>query len=727
MNNSYQTTGIQSRLAQASFSLDDASSSLLLATSNTSDPYEYIIATLRRLHNLPPSPYQYRENLEDCLTSNSFHYRPSEILSGKSGFDQVPVIAITNPDNELVILSRYRHNILQYSSTNSTPTVVPPDSINTLFYPSVYEIYPVFPPGSLTLLGLFRFVFPSISRELLRAGLISFLLIIFSLASPVITAHVVGDVVPSGDISWIQSTFIISVLLAIYQSSFSYLQSFYFMRLNQKLRLRLQIPLFARILSYPIEFLDKYSVGDISSRASSVSTVITALSASTLSSLIGSLSLVGYTVLMFYYDSTLSLWALLVVSVSLSFEVYFSRRQLAIQKTLLEEQSDMYEQTLQILGALPQIRSNAAEPFILLHWYRRLVDLTTNTFKSQRLGDLASTVSSVVNIAGTTTIYIVLVSRLLSSATLEQASVSTTTFIVFTGAFSGFASRAASLISLFNSLLGSVWVQWKRALPLMHQAEEPGLLGVKQRVSLSGAIRFADVSFAYPSSPDEYVFEKLTFSIKPRKFNVIFGPSGCGKSTIISLLLGFYKASRGSIFFDDISIDDLDIRYVRQQLGTILQQPTLPPGSVRDAITSGLVIDEDRIWSALQKVNLLEEISSLPMKLETVLSEGASNISGGQKQRLCIARALLNDPVLLLEDEATSALDTRSQSIVTNSLRQEGITRIVVAHRLSAVSSCDHMIVINKGQVECEGTYEYCAEHSDFLRQTIAVNHHSTL
>ena len=175
-------------------------------------------------------------------------------------------------------------------------------------------------------------------------------------------------------------------------------------------------------------------------------------------------------------------------------------------------------------------------------------------------------------------------------------------------------------------------------------------------------------------------------------------------------MLNFYHCNSGSIFVNNHDINDLDIKSYRSQIGAVLQQSTLPVGSIRDALTYGLPISEKEIWETLDKVNLLTEIQNLPMKLETILSEGAANISGGQRQRLCIARALLHKPKVLLEDEATSAIDTKSQQIIVENLKDMNITRVVVAHRLSAIKGCDHIVVFNRGKVEAEGTFMECID-----------------
>jgi len=711
---------IQQGLESLSFDIrDNESDTVDLDRGRLSDQGSQLIQVLRSLFSLPSQPVEQRDCLEELLEANELHYRPATLNKDKAEYQQVPAIALRREDRSLIIIDP-KQPLRIYNLEDREWTTTTHSAIEQQIEPTIYEIYPVFPSDLKTMGGLLGFVFPAIWPELWKATGLAAALVLFALVSPLLTAQVLGDVVPSGDTGWIISTFVISVLLAIYQASFRFLQSFYLIRLGEKLNLRIQIPLFNRILSYPIEFLDRHSVGDLSSRASALNAVISGMSSSTLQALIGSLSLIGYSGLMIHYDASLSLYALAVIMVSGILEIAYARRSLRFEKRYLEANAETYEETLQLLGAISQIRTRAAEPYMLKRWYEKLINMSSLEFGIQKWGDYSAITSRSVMAIGSTVIYLALILRMLGSGSNSEFSIAISTFIIFTQAYSKFSSEAIQIVTLFNQVLGSIWTQWKRALPLLEQPAENGMLGRRIKHEVQGEIEFRDVDFSYPGS-DKSVLNNVSFRIHPGKFNVIFGESGCGKSTILSLIIRFYELNSGKILFDGNELSDLDIRYLRKQVGAILQNPSLPPGSIKDAVTSGLDIDESFIWTVLEKVNLVEEVQNLPMQLETVLSEGASNISGGQRQRLCIARALLTKPKLILEDEATSALDNASQAIVSSSLRNEGITRVVVAHRLSAIRDCDHMVVINNKTVECEGTFEYCSQHSPYLQSVLEL------
>ena len=229
-------------------------------------------------------------------------------------------------------------------------------------------------------------------------------------------------------------------------------------------------------------------------------------------------------------------------------------------------------------------------------------------------------------------------------------------------------------------------------------------------------LRVTDLQFGY----DAPLVRGLNFTIEAGTIRLLHGPSGCGKSTIFKLILRLDKPERGSIFMDDKPISDLYLKDYRRLFGVILQKSTLPGGSLRDAITGGLNCSDDEIWKALKAANVHNEVNDMPMKLHTVLSEGGMNISGGQRQRISIARALLRQPTILLEDEATSALDNESQRIISENLATLGITRVVIAHRLSAVAESEHMIVLNNGVVEAEGPFRKIIEQSNYLQSVMS-------
>ena len=189
------------------------------------------------------------------------------------------------------------------------------------------------------------------------------------------------------------------------------------------------------------------------------------------------------------------------------------------------------------------------------------------------------------------------------------------------------------------------------------------------------------------------------------EFVALVGPSGSGKSTIFRLLLGFEQPEAGAVFFDGKALDTLDIAAVRRQIGVVLQNGKLTSGSLYENICGGAQLPLEQAWQAARLAGLEADIAAMPMGMHSVVAEGVSTLSGGQRQKLMIARALVNQPRILLLDEATSALDNRAQAIVSASLAKLNVTRIVIAHRLSTVQTADRIFVLAGGELVQTGTF----------------------
>jgi ABC-type bacteriocin/lantibiotic exporter with double-glycine peptidase domain len=235
---------------------------------------------------------------------------------------------------------------------------------------------------------------------------------------------------------------------------------------------------------------------------------------------------------------------------------------------------------------------------------------------------------------------------------------------------------------------------------------------------LSGAVEARKVSFRY-SEDGPLVLDDVSVEVRPGEFVAVVGPSGCGKSTLLRLLIGFDRPVSGSVLYDGQDLAALDQAAVRRQCGVVLQNAQPFTGSILDCVCGAETFTQDEVWEAAAMAGLAEDIKRMPMGLHTMISGGAT-ISGGQRQRLMIAQALIRRPRILFFDEATSALDNETQRIVTSSTRALRASRVVIAHRLSTVMDADRVIVMSEGRVVQEGPpAELLADPAGRLRELV--------
>ena len=208
-----------------------------------------------------------------------------------------------------------------------------------------------------------------------------------------------------------------------------------------------------------------------------------------------------------------------------------------------------------------------------------------------------------------------------------------------------------------------------------------------------------------------YVIDGMDLTIRAGEYVAIVGKSGCGKSTLVRLLLGFETPEKGAIYYDGKDLTSIDLRSLRRRIGAVTQDGSLFQEDIYSNITiSAPGLTEEDAWEAAEIAGIADDIRAMPMGMKTMISEGSGGISGGQKQRLMIARAVAPKPRVLIFDEATSALDNRTQKQVSKSLDALNCTRIVIAHRLSTIKNCDRILYLEGGRIVEDGTYDELIE-----------------
>lgn len=316
------------------------------------------------------------------------------------------------------------------------------------------------------------------------------------------------------------------------------------------------------------------------------------------------------------------------------------------------------------------------------------------TYNPPLLLKVSDVLISVVTLAGTLVIY-----RRAAEAGLAQAD-----YYAFSMAYgmalSAFVSFSKTMVTAARLKPGMDMIK-----PVLEAV--PEVSGGKEVITrLSGGIELNHVSFRYHKSMP-LVLDDLSLKIRSGQYVAIVGESGCGKSTLMRLLLGFEVPDKGAVFYDGKDLATMDLRSLRRKIGTVMQDGKLFQGDIYSNITlNAPSLTADEVWKVAELAGIAEDIRRMPMGMSTLISEGSGGISGGQRQRLLIARAIAPKPKILMFDEATSALDNLAQKAVSDALGSLKCTRIVIAHRLSTIRQCDRIIVLEKGKIRENGTYD---------------------
>jgi NHLM bacteriocin system ABC transporter ATP-binding protein len=517
---------------------------------------------------------------------------------------------------------------------------------------------------------------------------------LLGLVVPMATAWVFDDIVPGHFKGLLYQLTAAIAILALLQLVLTLTNGVAMLRIESKAKLALQAAVVDRLIRLPAGFFRNYMAGDLGQRTLGVEAIGTLITGSVASSLFaGIFSVFGFSLLFHYHPAA----AAVAVSLSLLLALLAAGAAWLSMQALREKETISGKLTgmvLELFNGVERIRLAGAEDRLFARWAHRYADMRECAFRAQRINAAFSAFTTGYRILAIGAIFAAV-------AWAGDGKLAAGAFVAFVTAFGTAFVSLTQLATTVVDLL-SIRPTWERMQAIMETAPESSRDGADPG-QLSGSVDINNVHFRYADGLPN-VLRGATLKANPGEFIAIVGSSGCGKSTLFRLLLGFESPSAGAIYFDGHELGSLDIRALRQQIGTVLQHDMLIAGSMYENIRGANDITVDDAWQAAHLAGISEHIESLPMGMHTMIGDTPS-FSGGEMQRLLIARALAGQPRILLLDEATSALDNRVQAVVSENLSRLTVTRIVIAHRLSTIKMADRIYVLDGGQVVQEGRY----------------------
>lgn len=420
------------------------------------------------------------------------------------------------------------------------------------------------------------------------------------------------------------------------------------------------------------------------------------ISGATLNSMFSAFFSLIYLLQLFYFDTQLALLSLGIIAVSAIATALVSAVQIRFQRKAVAMAGKISGQTLQFITGVSKLRAGGAEDRALMLWAEDFAEQRRLGYQMTLVGNGFSAFNTLFGTIGSMLIFIGVIYF------EREQPMDMGTFMGFWAAFGGLQGGILSLVGAVTTVFQAV-PYFERLKPILEEKPEDSE-GMGDPGEIKGNIEISNLNFRYDEDGPQ-VLKDVSFTIEPGEFVAITGPSGSGKTTLLRLLLGFETPQSGAILFENQDLSQLDMFKVRRQMGVVLQNGGLMPGDIFTNIIGASTLTLDDAWRAAEMAGFAEDIKAMPMGMHTVISEGASTLSGGQKQRLIIARALARNPSVLLFDEATSALDNRTQEIVTQSLNQLPVARVVIAHRLTTIQGADKIIVLKDGAVAEMGSY----------------------
>lgn len=613
--------------------------------------------------------------------------------------DHGPLLGYMEEDNRPVaLLEPKAGQYILHDPTKLTSEVVD-ESVAARVKVQAQTFYRPFPDKSLTAWDVMKFAVKGSMWDILRVLGMGVCAGILSVITPIATGLLFDSIIPSEDRTQLATMVAALMVAATCSAMFHIVESLGQLRMEGRMAYYVQAAVWDRLLNLPVSFFRQFTSGDLANRSLGVDQVRAILSGAVVTTMLSLVFTVFNVALLFWYSIELAIVALVLLCFTSLFPITCVFVVLRYQRPLYDLLGKIQGLNLQLISGIAKIRVNGAEQRAFYLWATQFAKQKHLGLKARRVTNMVVTFSAVLPLFASLVIF----TWIFLSHSKELMAFSTGSFMAFTSAMTTVVSTINSTLMFMFPVI-SIFPILARTKPILKQVPEVDTTKADPG-ELRGHVELSHVYFRY--SPDgPLVTKDLSIQVNPGEFVALVGPSGSGKSTIYRLILGFETPESGSVHYDGQDLSKVDVQAVRRQVGVVLQNGTLLAGSIFDNIVGASRLTLDDAWEAARMASVDEDIKAMPMEMHTVIGEGGAGLSGGQAQRILIARAIVRKPRIILFDEATSALDNKSQAIVSASLESLSASRIVIAHRLTTIMNADRIYVVVNGEVVEMGNYQ---------------------